>query len=213
MNQAISISESKLYRTSLILNEWPLCDQLYFQNLLGKLWPIYQKTYISPLGINFLSLISPGKLWRELFLWVIPHLDGWLKIFSVQLFIPNYYILQILEIFFLNVKEKEMMRHQLNTIQVEIKRPGSIGKGLKIVFRNLWLFRSMESWKTVIQMSRQKEMWNKYGRSSYIGYAESEVPKGYSPFMETQFCHGKGTCITQWNYEPCYAGQPKMDGT
>ena len=33
----------------------------------------------------------------------------------------------------------------------------------------------------------------------------------YTPLRGSQPCRGKGACITQWRYEPCRAGPPKMD--
>ena len=36
---------------------------------------------------------------------------------------------------------------------------------------------------------------------------------GNIPFHGSQPCHGKGTCVTQWSYEPCHAGPLKTAGS
>ena len=38
-------------------------------------------------------------------------------------------------------------------------------------------------------------------------------PVGLYPFQGSQPCCGHGACITQWSYEPCCTGPPKMDGS
>ena len=37
------------------------------------------------------------------------------------------------------------------------------------------------------------------------------ITPSWLPLHESQPCHGKEACITQWSYEPCLQGPPKID--
>ena len=48
------------------------------------------------------------------------------------------------------------------------------------------------------------------------GHKESDTTEwlNWTELHRLQPCSGEeGVCITQWSYEPCYAGPPKMDGS
>ena len=40
---------------------------------------------------------------------------------------------------------------------------------------------------------------------------ELGVSKWKDPLCGSQLCHGKEACVTQWNYELCHTGPPKMN--
>ena len=50
-------------------------------------------------------------------------------------------------------------------------------------------------------------------KASYMTLYKSSVPLSCSVVSNSLWSHGSQPCLTQWNYEPCRVGPPKMDGS
>ena len=53
----------------------------------------------------------------------------------------------------------------------------------------------------------------KFPQASYPHPSEGRQNENHNYRKLTKLTHGSWPCLTQWNYKPCHAGPPKVDGS